>query len=234
MRGKGWATLMAIAGVLAPLLVPASARAGGIDMLGTGGALYSVPVTSMKEMRFLRTIRQRFDFSCGSAAVAMLLTYQYGYPVSEQVVFEAMYRHGNQEKIRREGFSLLDIKRYLESLGFEADGFEQPLDALKGAHLPAIVLLSENGYHHFVVVKGVQEGRVLVGDPAMGTRAIPRASFEGMWDNHLLFVIHNREERAAFNAGEDWRVAPRAPLAEGVERSGLGDIVIPKHGPGDF
>ncbi|CCF97220.1 C39 family peptidase [Ralstonia solanacearum] len=234
MRGKGWATLMAIAGVLAPLLVPASARAGEIDMPGMGGALYAVPVTSMKEMRFLRTIRQRFDFSCGSAAVATLLTYQYGYPVSEQVVFEAMYRHGNQEKIRREGFSLLDIKRYLESLGFEADGFEQPLDALKDAHLPAIVLLSENGYHHFVVVKGVQEGRVLVGDPAMGTRAIPRASFEGMWDNHLLFVIHNREERAAFNAGADWRVAPRAPLAEGVERSGLGDIVIPKHGPGDF
>jgi len=96
------------------------------------------------------------------------------------------------------------------------------------------VLLSENGYHHFVVVKGVQEGRVLVGDPAMGTRAIPRASFEGMWDNHLLFVIHNREGQATFNAGPDWRVAPRAPLGEGIDRTGLGNIVIPKHGPSDF
>ena len=208
--------------------------AGSIDMLGTGGATYNVPVTSMREARFLRTIHQRFDFSCGSAAVATLLTYQYGYPVSEQTVFQAMYLNGNQEKIRREGFSLLDIKRYLVSQGFEADGFEQPLDALNGAYLPAIVLLSENGYHHFVVVKGVQEGRVLVGDPAMGTRAIPRASFEHMWDNHLLFVIHNREERATFNAGSDWRVAPRAPLDEGVDRTGLGNIVIPKHGPSDF
>ncbi|WP_414706794.1 C39 family peptidase [Ralstonia sp. UBA689] len=229
MRWRWSAALMVACG-----LVPASAGAGSIDMLGTGGGTYAVPVTSMKEARFLRTIHQRFDFSCGSAAVATLLTYQYGYPVSEQTVFQAMYLHGNQEKIRREGFSLLDIKRYLESQGFEADGFEQPLDALNDAHLPAIVLLSENGYHHFVVVKGVQEGRVLVGDPAMGTRAIPRASFESMWDNHLLFVIHNREARATFNALPDWRVAPRAPLAEGVERSGLGNIVIPKHGPGDF
>ena len=224
------------AAALTALLMPACgpALAGSVDMLGTGGATYAVPVTSMKEARYQRTIHQRYDFSCGSAAVATLLTYQYGYAVSEQAVFQAMYTNGNQEKIRREGFSLLDIKRYLESQGFEADGFEQPLEALNGAHLPAIVLLSENGYHHFVVVKGVQEGRVLVGDPAMGTRAIPRASFEGMWDNHLLFVIHNREGQASFNAGSDWRVAPRAPVGEGVDRTGLGNIVIPKHGPSDF
>jgi predicted double-glycine peptidase len=166
--------------------------------------------------------------------VATLLTYQYGYPVTEQAVFQSMYLHGNQQKIQQEGFSLLDIKRYLESQGFEADGFEQPLDALRTAHLPAIVLLNENGYHHFVVVKGVQKERVLVGDPAMGTRAMPRAAFERTWDNHLLFVIHNREERASFNTFADWRVAPRAPLEEGMDRSGLGNIVIPKHGPSDF
>jgi len=221
-------------GAVLMALMCGPALAGAIDMLGTGGGTYAVPVTSMKAERYLRTVHQRFDFSCGSAAVATLLTYQYGYPVSEQTVFQAMYEHGNQEKIRREGFSLLDIKRYLASLGFEADGFEQPLDALKDAHLPAIVLLTENGYHHFVVVKGVQEGRVLVGDPAMGTRAIPRASFESMWDNHLLFVVHNRESGATFNASSDWRVAPRAPLEEGMDRSGLGNIVVPKHGPSDF
>jgi predicted double-glycine peptidase len=87
MRGVCGATLMAIAGMLAPLLVSVPVCAGSIDMLGTGGALYSVPVTSLKEARFLRTIHQRFDFSCGSAAVATLLTYQYGYPVTEQAVF---------------------------------------------------------------------------------------------------------------------------------------------------
>jgi predicted double-glycine peptidase len=219
MREVGGAMLMAIAGMLAPV----SVSAGAIDMLGAGGALYDVPVTSIREARFARTIHQRFD-----------LTYQYGYPVTEQAVFQSMYLHGNQQKIQQEGFSLLDIKRYLESQGFEADGFEQPLDALRTAHLPAIVLLNENGYHHFVVVKGVQKERVLVGDPAMGTRAMPRAAFERTWDNHLLFVIHNREERASFNTFADWRVAPRAPLEEGMDRSGLGNIVIPKHGPSDF
>jgi hypothetical protein len=43
MREVGGAMLMAIAGMLAPV----SVSAGAIDMLGAGGALYDVPVTSV-------------------------------------------------------------------------------------------------------------------------------------------------------------------------------------------
>ncbi len=35
-------------------------------------------VVSVKEARFTTTQRQQFDFSCGSAAVATLLTHHYG------------------------------------------------------------------------------------------------------------------------------------------------------------
>ncbi len=220
--------------LLAIVSVAACTHAGAVDLSGPAGMDFHVGRASMKEMRFRSTLRQQYDFSCGSAAVATLLTYHYGYPVSEQAVFEQMYLHGDQQKIRREGFSLLDMQRYLASQGFRADGFRLPLQRLADANLPAIVLVSEKGYHHFVVVKGVSRTRVLLGDPASGTRAITRAAFESVWTNKLLFVIHDQSKAVAFNHPSDWRVAPAAPLAEGIERDALSRLTLPKLGPGDF
>jgi len=205
-----------------------------VALTAASGGTVTMHLTSLKEARFRNTIRQKYDFSCGSAAVATLLTYQYGYPVSEQVAFEQMYLHGDQAKINKEGFSLLDIKRYLEANGFDADGFDVPLEKLQQENLPAIVLIDERGYHHFVVVKGLRDGRVLVGDPAKGTRSIPRARFDEAWKNRLVFVIHNRRMLAVFNNPDDWRVAPLAPLGTAVDRNGLGNMVMPRRGPGDI
>jgi predicted double-glycine peptidase len=215
-------------------LVAAISPVKGADVPGFGGTDYSIPVTSMKNARQASTLLQQYDFSCGSAALATLLTHHYGYPINEQAVFEEMYLRGDQEKIRREGFSLLDMKRFLATLGFEADGFQQPLEKLLEARIPAIVLINENGYHHFVVVKGIRGDRVLIGDPAKGTSAVSRAAFESHWKNGLLFVIHNRMEVAKFNLASDWRVAPRAPLSAGINHEGLSNITMPKMGPGEF
>jgi len=193
-----------------------------------------IPLTTLKQARMGRTLIQKYDFSCGSAALATLLTHHYGFPVTEEAVFEQMYEHGDQKKIHTEGFSLLDMKRYLEAQGFEADGFEQPLDKLNEARVPAIVLINSDGYHHFVVIKGLQDDRVLLGDPASGTRAVPRKAFEAMWQNGLLFVIHNRMESARFNVAADWRAAPHSPVGTGIARNSMFDVTVPKLGPGDF
>lgn len=209
------------------------AMAGSLEVRAPG-ASYAMQVTSLKEARFRTTIPQRFDFSCGSAATATLLTYHFGHPVTEADVFKAMFATGDQAKIRKEGFSLLDMRRYLASLGYEADGFELPLDKLIEEDLPAIVLLNDRGYRHFVVVKGMRDGRVLLGDPARGTRAMSRQKFESLWDNRVLFVVHNRRDLAQFNQDRDWRTAPAAPLHAGVSRQGLRDVVMPRRGPGDI
>lgn len=220
--------------VLACPLWVSVARADPIDVVDPSGGYYSMHVTSLKEARYKRTIRQQYDFSCGSAAVATLLSYQYNYPTSEQTAFAAMFERGDQAKIRNEGFSLLDIKRFLQANGFLADGYELPLEKLEQAQTPAIVLITEHGYHHFVVIKGMRNGRVLVGDPATGTHAMSRESFEQKWQDRVLFVIHNRHERAIFNDPQDWHVAPQAPLYTGIPREGLFSVVVPKLGPGEF
>lgn len=213
------------------VFVPPAAAA---ELGSLAGTPYALRVTSLKEARFRHTVRQQYDFSCGSAAVATLLTYHYNYPLTEAQAFEQMYVKGDQAKIRSEGFSLLDIKRLLAGHGFAADGFELPLEKLLEAGFPAIVLVAEKGYHHFVVVKGLQGGRVLLGDPANGTRAMSREAFAAIWTNGLLFVIHDRRLKAAFNTEADWRTAPRAFAGDVIDREGMARVTLPKNGAGDF
>ena len=213
--------------------IPTRVQAGDLS-LRTAQGNFGVRLTSLKEARYRTTVRQQYDFSCGSAATATLLSHQYGVQVDEQQVFVAMYKNGDQAKIRAQGFSLLDMRRYLQGLGFEADGFQVSLEKLAREELPAIVLLNDRGYRHFVVIKGVRDGRVLIGDPARGTRTLSLARFAALWDNRVLFVIHNRRDQARFNLAADWRTAPPAPLEMGVPREGLRQIAMPRRGPGDI
>jgi hypothetical protein len=218
----------------ASVLLLASLGSAQALELALSGARFDVPATSLKQIRFRSTLRQQYDFSCGSAALATLLTHHYGQAVTEAQVFEAMYMRGDQKKIRKEGFSMLDMQRYLATRGLRADGFQLPLQKLVDAGLPAIVLVAEKGYRHFVVIKGVAAGRVLLGDPSSGARAITREAFEAIWASKLLFVIHGTTDKPGFNALADWRAAPAAPLATAVSRDALATVTLPKHGPGDF
>lgn len=47
------------------------------------GALYSRPVVSMQEGRYLNVVRQHTDCSCGAAALATILRYAYHLDVDE-------------------------------------------------------------------------------------------------------------------------------------------------------
>jgi uncharacterized protein len=216
------------------LLGAGTAVAGQAEIFGAAGGPMSIRMTSLKEMRFKQTVHQQEDFSCGSAAVATLLTYHYEHPISEREVLDAMYAKGDQAKIRREGFSLLDMKNFLESRGFKADGFQVPLDMLAQKETPAIALIRENGYNHFVVVKGIRGKDVLLGDPALGTRVISREIFEAQWLNKIVFVIHNRPDLAQFNAKNDWAIRPGAPASDAVSRDSLANITVLRMGPNDF
>lgn len=231
---------MAQASAAADQALPAAAQASpgvvasAVDTPVQAGGNFSVPVASMKSVRYRSTVHQQYDFSCGSAALATLLTHHYGFAVREEDTFTQMFQRGNQQKIKQEGFSLFDIKQFLESHGFQADGFEAKLDALAQAKIPAIVLINERGYNHFVVVKGLRGNRVLIGDPSTGVRSVLREDFERSWANRIVFVIRNHTDRAVFNREADWALAPQSPLELAVQRGGLDGLVLPKRGPGDF
>jgi len=206
------------------MLLSSVSDAGTSRVIDVGGGFNNVQVTSLKELRFKNTIRQEHDFSCGSAALATLLTYHYEDPVTEKQVFDAMFEIGDQKKIEREGFSLLDMKRYLERNGYHADGYFANLNKVAEVRIPVIVLINNGGYLHFVVIKGIDEEKVLIGDPATGTRTLPRTEFESIWTNKLVFVIHDKKSiaLAAFNRNSDWKVREKSPLGAAISRDSLG------------
>ena len=202
---------------------PAQADPSGRARITAGGT-FSVPVVSYSQRFFRTVIRQQYDYSCGSAAVATLLTYHYGVPTSEQEAFKAMWDAGNQARIRKVGFSLFDIKRFVESRGFKADGFRLPLETVVKVGVPAIALIQTRGYRHFVVLKGSRNGRVLVGDPARGILTYSREQFEEMRIDNVVFMIRSHVEtgRQAFNRVEDWSLRRAgAPLGVGVGSLGF-------------
>jgi predicted double-glycine peptidase len=204
-----------------PLIAACLALASGAPhlahaqaMLTDGGMMFSVPVTSMKDIPFRTVVRQQYDYSCGSAALATLLHYHYNMPVTEAEVFKAMYATGDQEKIRKVGFSLLDIKNYLAARGFEADGYKLTFDQLVKINRPAIAVVTAGAYRHFVVVKGARNGKVLIGDPAGGLRTYSNAEFSKIW-NGVIFAIHaSSATKVPYNRDEEWSPWALAPLGQ--------------------
>lgn len=213
--------------ILSGLLSAAPLTAGPVNIPGIGGAAYDLKVHSKKEARRDTVIMQKHDYSCGSAAVATLLTYHYDTPTPEAKVYEEMYRTGDEHKIKTEGFSLLDMKRYLDNHGFNGGGFRMNLDQFAKIGVPGIAMINTKGYKHFVVVKGVEGDRVLLGDPATGTTVVTREKFESIWNGAILAARNQVDlARSNFNDDEDWRSWPGSPLADAVDRSSLGSFTI--------
>jgi hypothetical protein len=207
-------------------------QAGWVTIPGSGSV--TVKVSSLKERKFRTVVRQQYDYSCGAAALATLLTYHYRDPVSEDRIFHEMWENGDQDKISREGFSLLDIKQYLEAHDYSADGYEASLDKLAEVGIPAIALVRENGYNHFVVVKGIRNGQVAVGDPSIGAKIFPREEFEKLLINRILFVINGAQDKVVFGSRQDWHIREEAPLGLAAGPADLANTSLLRRSPSDL
>lgn len=185
------------------------ATAAGISTNGIvpGGGDWRKPVTSLKEQKFIGMVRQQTDFSCGAAALATILKYSYHINTNEQWVMDGMLAMSDPTMVARYGFSMLDMKGYVEMIGMEARGYSVESDALYHLVVPVIVLLNINGFHHFVVLKKVDEdGRVYISDPALGNKTIDMDEFEPAWNNIILAVVGRGYDKNSILSN------PRGPL----------------------
>jgi predicted double-glycine peptidase len=236
MCGKHWARRSGSFGLLLAVLgvYALGAHAGSVTITPEAGVNASIPVRSIKELKYRAVVQQQFDFSCGSAALATLLTHHYGAPVGEKEIFLAMYHKGNRAAIHREGFSMLDMKQYLDERGYRADGLYASLDDLVRVGIPAIVLIEVNGYRHFVVVKGIQNDEVMVGDPAAGLKLYRKADFQKLWTNGILFVVRSRPDVGRKNFNAEWNNIARAPLGDVLSRDTMANITLLRPTLNDF
>jgi predicted double-glycine peptidase len=153
-------------------------------------------VRSLKEMREEGVVRQRWDLSCGSAALSTLLTHDLGDPTPETAIIVWILRRTDPVRVQsRGGFSLLDLKRFANARGYEAEGYaDMSLKDLEDLGRPAIVPIRVKGYDHFVIFRGLRGGRVLVADPAFGNLTFRADRFLKVWKNGISFVVLPRKQ----------------------------------------
>lgn len=223
---------------LALAVLGTDSRAGDLVLPqgAAGPGPYTLGVASYAERRFQTVLRQQYDFSCGSAALASLLRFHYQDPVGELDVFADMWAHGDQARIQKQGFSMLDMKQYLARRGYRSDGFKTGLAQLAQAQVPAITIINNKGYMHFVIIKGLNTAEALIGDPAQGLKILDLAQFQALWENRILFIIHDRRDIATahFNTDSEWRLSPKAPLGRAVDQGSLAAFNLLQPGAWDF
>lgn len=204
--------LTVLLGVLAMLLggmgiaskhVPQDRPADQFDLprslaIGPGGGPQPVRMEPFSELKYHHIVRQAYDYSCGSAALVTILNFHLGLKVTEQQSMEGMMAKGEKDKIiERRGFSLLDMKRYLASIGVDSAGFRASIDDLRTLEHPAIVPIEYGGFKHFVVLRGIRDGLVFLADPSAGNIIFPVHEFATLWDRNTLFVAYPPKDRPA-------------------------------------
>jgi len=135
-------------------------------------------------------VKQQYDYSCGSAALATLLNYYLGENLTEKQVIEGLVEYGDRKQIERlRAFSLLDMKRFVEKLGYKGNGYRADIEDLKTLGKPCIVPVEIFGYSHFCIFRGIVQDHVFLADPYLGNVSFPLESFRKMWQRNIAFVV---------------------------------------------
>ena len=190
------AAIGAVLGATILALTAGETPAASIDVEGGGATRVMVPLRSFKELRDQNVVRQAFDYSCGAAALATLLTYGLRDPITEwEVITEILETLGDDEEAlrKKEGFSLLDMQRVAQRRGYKAQGFRVAPEFLAKLQGPVIVFIRPRGYEHFAVLRGVRGDRVYLADPSLGN--VRRAGYDfldgwlGQDGKGIIFVV---------------------------------------------
>lgn len=148
------------------------------------------PVRSLLEIRHDHVVIQQWDISCGAAALATLLTYHLRDPVAEKDIATAMLAKTDPRLVKtRQGFSLLDLKRFVETRHYLGKGYSGLQISDLADMTPAIIPVQFHGYPHFIVFQGIQGDRVKIADPAFGNRILSLDDFKKAWVDKIAFVV---------------------------------------------
>jgi uncharacterized protein len=161
-----------------------SAPSQALEPSAAGETPLSPHVTSVRELRDAGVVKQRYDYSCGAAALATLLTYGMADPVGEETLVIDLLQiisAEDQGTVKRQGFSLLDLQQLAQRRGHAAQGFRVSAAQLARLRHPVIVFVQAHGYRHFTVLKGVRDNRAFLADPSLGNVRMPLYRFLDMW-----------------------------------------------------
>jgi uncharacterized protein len=189
-----WHKPILAAGLASLTLFSIPAHSQTRDAAGIEG---SKNIRSLKEIRGEGVVRQRWDMSCGAAALSTLLTYDFKDNTPETAIVVWILHRVDPIRVRsRGGFSLLDLKHFAEARGYHAEGFSgMSIEDLALQKTSVITPIRSKGFDHFIVVKGIVGGHVIVADPGFGNLTMRVDQFQRLWKNGIVFVVHPPDER---------------------------------------
>ena len=215
-----WSRPILCAGMACSFLFSAPVHAQPArDGAGSGE---SKNIRSLKEIRGEGVTRQRWDMSCGAAALSTLLTYDLKDETSETAIVVWILHRVDPIRVRaRGGFSLLDLKHFAQARGYQAEAFSgMTIKDLAMEEMSVITPIRVKGFDHFVLVRGIQDGRVLLADPGFGNTTMQVERFQQLWKNGIVFIVHPPDDRMITRKNE--RVASglipdKTVIARGIE-----------------
>jgi len=142
------------------------------------------------------TIRQVYDFSCGSAALATILTYYHRINTPEAAVVNILrQRYPSKDdwhKKNLEGFSFEDLMFAAWNLGFDSQAANVDLKDLESFDGPVIVRVRKPKIDHFTVLRKAKGGFYYLSDPTLGQVVQSEAEFKKEYTGVAL-AIWNRD-----------------------------------------
>lgn len=132
---------------------------------------------------------------CGAAALAMVLAYYKLWLPLEQLRRDC--------GISRDGSKAKNILKAARKYNCEAYGYRWPAELLKDAEYP-IILHWE--FSHFLVLEGIEDGKVYLNDPALGRREVDWEEFVSSYTGIALVIKPGKEFKPA---GEPARIVKR-------------------------
>jgi predicted double-glycine peptidase len=159
------------------------------------------PFHNWQAQKFRGIQRQRTDFTCGAASLAILSQY-WDKPIIEGSFTDAIRKsHSKQEweDIEKNGLSMLDLKRAVQKFGFAAEGLKLTLDQLRQVKGPVMIHLDKGYLQHFSVFKGFQGDRAYLADPINGNSRVPLYRFANEWTGYVLAIWIEGKNLPAIN-----------------------------------
>ena len=148
-------------------------------------------IMSWREIRDEGIVKQKYDYSCGSGALATLMNIGFDEMVSEEEIIELIlkdkYPH-EIEEIRTKGYSLLELKKVAEEKGYKTAMVRLQLNQLRQLHGPVLIYFEPDGKRHFSVLKEVKGDRVYLADPAKGNIRLGIYLFKKEWQGVVLAI----------------------------------------------
>lgn len=146
-------------------------------------------VKSWIEFKNERLTRQNYDYSCGSAALATLLSHYYDANVTEEMILKSVLEVKGIDKQASElenqegnsGLSFYDLSQYASTQGFKAVGIALGMEELKKLQIPVIVFVKIRKQEHFTVLKKMDERYAYLADPSFGNIRVSHAKFKEMF-----------------------------------------------------